>query len=77
MALAEHVVMAQSDETARVWFVKASDIPGLFVEAETLEAFTEVVADLAPDLLDLKPGDAGVGIRVTAEALATARAEPA
>jgi len=77
MSATTHVVLAEWDTEAGVWFVKASDIPGLAVEAETLEAFTEIVCDLAPDLLDAGGSDADIPIWVKAETLACARRQPA
>lgn len=55
----EYVVLANWDEDAGVWYVKATDIPGLNVEAETLEAFREIIADLAPDLVAANLGADG------------------
>jgi predicted RNase H-like HicB family nuclease len=51
MTSKSYVVLAQWDEQDSVWYVKASDIPGLFVEAETLEEFREIVYDVAPELI--------------------------
>jgi len=43
---------------AGVWFVESSDLPGLNVEAPTLDGLIEVVADLAPDLIETNLPDA-------------------
>jgi len=77
MSTISHVVLAEWDADAGVWFVKASDIPGLAVEADTLEAFTEIVCDVAPDLLDADEAAGDIPIRVKAETLACARRQPA
>ena len=39
------------DEKEGVWFVQASDVPGLNAEAATLDALVDAIADLAPDLV--------------------------
>lgn len=48
MAYVVHV--GQDSETHR-YYVDASDIPGLNVEADTFEEFVNIVQDIAPDLL--------------------------
>lgn len=69
-----YVVIASYDAEAAVWYVQASDIPGLNVEAETLEAFREVVEDVAPELVAANIEDDGspgtLPILIKAEALA-------
>jgi len=39
------------DEKEGVWFVQASDVPGLNAEVATLDALVDAIADLAPDLV--------------------------
>jgi hypothetical protein len=39
------------DEKEGVWFVQASEIPGLNAEASMLDSLVEAIADLAPDLV--------------------------
>jgi predicted RNase H-like HicB family nuclease len=39
------------DEKESIWYVLSSDIPGLHVEAETLDKLVTVVSDVAPDLI--------------------------
>ncbi len=39
------------DEEEGVWFVHSSDLPGLNVEATTLDALIEVITDVVPDLV--------------------------
>ncbi|WP_376988762.1 DUF1902 domain-containing protein [Bosea sp. R86505] len=45
-------VFVSHDADNAVWFVVESDIPGLNVEAPTLDALVEAVTDLAPHLID-------------------------
>jgi predicted RNase H-like HicB family nuclease len=45
------VTVAYDDEN-RIWFVEETDLPGLCVEAATLDALREVIDDVAPDLLE-------------------------
>lgn len=56
-----YVVTAVWDADAQV-FYSESDIKGLHVEADTLEAFEALVVDLAPDLIienHLSPAEFG------------------
>lgn len=46
----QYHVEARRDAKAGVFYAR-SDIPGLNVEAETIAAFSEIVKDLAPDLI--------------------------
>ena len=41
------------DDDAKVYFVANSDIPGLSLEAGTLEALEKAIQEAAPDLLEL------------------------
>ncbi len=52
MAKREYVVVAGWDAEAEVWIVESSDIPGLCIEAQTLDEFREVVEDVAVELLE-------------------------
>ena len=53
-------VTVSQDEKEGVWFVQASDVPGLNAEAATLDALVEAIADLAPDLVAANlPGPIG------------------
>jgi predicted RNase H-like HicB family nuclease len=47
----QFTVTVSHDEEEGVWFVQASDIPGLHAEAPTLDALVEVISDLAPELV--------------------------
>ncbi len=40
------------DPENSIWFVRESDLPGLCAEAGSLDALNEIIADLAPDLLE-------------------------
>ena len=50
--MSEFTVSVAHDLEAGVWYVEASDIPGLNAEADTYEGLVEVVLDLAPDLIE-------------------------
>ncbi len=48
------------DTEARVWWVESSDLPGLNLEADTLEALQAALPGAVLDLLELDAkGDAG------------------
>jgi hypothetical protein len=51
MSVKTLVVNAARDAEAGVWFIESSDLPGLNVEAGTLDELVQIVADLAPDLM--------------------------
>jgi Domain of unknown function (DUF1902) len=44
-------VFVSHDADNAVWFVVESDIPGLNVEAASLDALVEAVRDLSPELI--------------------------
>ncbi len=44
-------VVVNRDRRIGVWYVVSADIPGLHVEAETLDELDSAVTDLAPDLI--------------------------
>jgi hypothetical protein len=46
------VVKATFDGESRVWFVESSDLPGLNVEADTLEALAEKLPMAVLDLVE-------------------------
>ncbi len=53
-------VNAEWDQEAKVWVVTSDDVPGLITEAETIEALTEKLSVIIPELLeanDTLPGD--------------------
>ncbi len=49
-------VTAHWDQQAGVWWADSEEIPGLTVQAESLEMLDNTVRDLAPDLLRLNLG---------------------
>jgi len=51
MAISRYHVQADWDPEAGVWVTTSEDVPGLATEAETLEALTEKLRDLIPELL--------------------------
>jgi predicted RNase H-like HicB family nuclease len=61
----QYTVTVAHDEAEGLWFVQASDVPGLNAEAATLDELVEAVAELAPELVLANGGDgAAVSIRV-------------
>ena len=46
-----YTVTVGYDQGERRYFVIASDIPGLNIEADTFEAFVEAAKDATPDLV--------------------------
>jgi predicted RNase H-like HicB family nuclease len=76
--MSEYHVSAVWDDEAKVWVGTSEDIPGLCVEAGTLEELTQAAGELIPDLLILNgvlPQDdtSPVPFRITAERTALAR----
>lgn len=53
------VVKAAWDEEAGIWFVESSDLPGLNVEAASIEEMVKKLPGAVADLLELGEGDAG------------------
>lgn len=47
------IVRAIWDDEAKVWVASSSDIDGFATEAETLEALTEKIYAILPELLEL------------------------
>ena len=45
-------VHAEWDAEAKVWVATSDDVPGLITEAPTVEALTEKLAVIIPELLD-------------------------
>ncbi len=45
-------VTVQHDEASGVWYVHDSELPGLHVEAPTLDALIAIIEDVAPDLIE-------------------------
>lgn len=58
-------VHARWDPDARVSWAESDDVPGLVSEASTLDALTDNVAALVPELAALNGGDAAdIGIEL-------------
>jgi predicted RNase H-like HicB family nuclease len=58
----QYTITVCHDEKEGIWFVQASDVPGLNAEAATLDALVEAIADLAPELVTANlPGAASEG----------------
>ena len=65
------VVKAVHDPVAGVWLVESSDVPGLFLEGDTLEALAEKLPGAILDLLEAG-GDIEGGLDVPVELIAHA-----
>jgi len=68
------VVKAARDADAGVWFVEESDVPGLRLEAESLEALMEKIPGAILDLLEVAgpQGAAAGGLDLPVELIAHA-----
>ena len=51
MELAVYQVSAFWDEEAAVWVATSEDVPGFATEADTIEALSQKLRDMVPDLL--------------------------
>lgn len=58
------VVKAVWDEEANVWFVGHSDLPGLNVEAPTVEQMMQKLRDAIMDLLECEDDDVGLEVPI-------------
>jgi len=58
------IVRIGFDPENKLYFVRDSDIPGLTVEAASIDAVIEIVSDVAPDLLGKQSPDAKIDFRV-------------
>ena len=69
------VVKATFDADAQVWYVEHSDLPGLNLEAPTLDRLRELLPPLILDLLEAAgdPGPFDVPIEIVAHASARVR----
>ena len=52
------LISAIWDDEAQVWVVTSENVPGLVTEADTLEALTQKLEALIPELLELNGRDA-------------------
>jgi predicted RNase H-like HicB family nuclease len=64
----EYTVLLTWDDEAYVWLASSENVPGLALEAGSLDVLMERVKYAVPDLLDLK--DADIKINFKAERLA-------
>lgn len=53
MMAKEFFVKAEWDPEAGVWYTADTDIPGLAIEAATVEEFNELVREIGPEMIDL------------------------
>jgi predicted RNase H-like HicB family nuclease len=68
MATDSYHVQADWDPEAEVWVATSEDVPGLATEAETLEALTEKLRVIVPELLDanqIHPGSSTISLELT------------
>lgn len=56
-------VFVSHDADNAVWFVVESDIPGLNVEAPSLDALVDAITDLAPELISANVADRDRAVR--------------
>ena len=49
--MSRYKILAHWDPEAAVWWAESDDVPGLIVEAGTLEELVSDVRDLVPELL--------------------------
>lgn len=52
----QYRIEAKWDADAKVWTATSDDVPGLVVEAQTLDALVEETKLVVPDLLELNCG---------------------
>lgn len=73
------VVKAARDRDAGVWFVESSDLPGLHIEATTLEEFADLLPGAVLDLLEAGgyPNDDGYDVPIELIAHTSTRARTA
>ena len=69
------VVKVAYDTEARVWYVESSDLPGLNVEAATVETLHEQLSLSVADLIEAsgEEGDFDIPIEIIAHSSARAR----
>ena len=75
------VVKATFDEEAEVWITASPDVPGLHLEADTLEALREKLPGALADLLEPADDDEGddrveIPVELIAHASARVRLRP-
>ncbi len=65
-----YVINLRYDVENHIYFVYESDIPGLHIEAATVDEVFEIVRDVAPDLLGEAAATAKFDFRVELESAA-------
>jgi predicted RNase H-like HicB family nuclease len=68
MATDSYHIQADWDPEAEVWVASSEDVPGLATEAETLEALTEKLRVIVPELLEANqrhPGSSTISLELT------------
>jgi predicted RNase H-like HicB family nuclease len=68
MATDSYHVQADWDSEAGVWVATSEDVPGLATEAETMEALTEKLRVIVPELLEANqalPSGSAVSFELT------------
>ena len=77
----KYVVEAFWDDEARVWVATSDDVPGLTMEAPTLDALVARVNAVAPELLDdnahLVPGGRSTEEQISVQIVSTIAASHA
>lgn len=75
MSRVAYHIQADWDPEAGVWVATSEDVPGLATEAETIEALTEKLRVLVPELLEANQLLAGEGPKEVAFELTGHRQE--
>jgi len=60
----KHSVTLRYDGENHIYFVHESDVPGLHVEASTVDEAIEIIRDVIPDLLGESASDAQFTVHV-------------
>ena len=63
MGTKQITVNAEWDPEAKVWVATSDDVPGLITEADTVEALTEKLSVVIPELLEANGTLVGNGVR--------------
>ena len=50
-------IRAEYDDEAHVWYSVEGDIPGLFIDADTIEKLAQKAGAMLPDLLEVHADD--------------------
>jgi hypothetical protein len=63
MRIKQITVNAEWDPEAKVWVATSNDVPGLITEADTVEALTEKLSVMVPELLQANGTLVGESLR--------------